>query len=246
MAERIPQSTTIRVPLKAYLSSDHLSPATSQTIAVVISRNMGGFANPSAGATNATELSNGWYYIDLSTIDTGTLGPLIVRGTCANTDDVEAVYDVSADGATLAEIGADVDEIITTLGVAGLGLTNLGDVRIGHLDVDVSSRLAGTSYTAPDNADISAIKTDVESATSGLAALLAAIKDVPAAVWTQLVEGGLDAADVLRIALAALAGISDGGGTTLINFWDQAKTKKRIAATVDSRGDRTAVTVIGD
>jgi hypothetical protein len=87
--ERIPQSVAIRVLFKAFNSSDHVTPATGQTIAVVISKNGAAFGNPSGGATNATEISNGWYYADLSTTDTGTTGPLIVRGTCSAVDDIE-------------------------------------------------------------------------------------------------------------------------------------------------------------
>src|SRR5690242_1556663 len=94
MPERIPQSVTLRVPLKAFLASDHLSDATGKTIAVTISKNGGAFGNPSTGATNATEIANGWYYVDLSTTDTGSLGPLIVRGTSAGVDNVEVVYDI--------------------------------------------------------------------------------------------------------------------------------------------------------
>jgi hypothetical protein len=93
--ERIPQSVTIRRTLKAYLSSDHVSKATGVTIAITISKNGGAFANPSGGATNATEIANGWYYVDLTTTDTNTLGPLIVRGTSATIDDAEPdPYDV--------------------------------------------------------------------------------------------------------------------------------------------------------
>jgi hypothetical protein len=92
MPERIPQSVTKRVALKAYLSSDHLSDATSKTIAVTISKNGAAFGNPSAGATNATEIASGWYYVDLSTTDTGTTGPLIVRGTSSGVDNVESLF----------------------------------------------------------------------------------------------------------------------------------------------------------
>jgi hypothetical protein len=94
MPERIPQSKTLRVPLKVFLSSDHVSVATGKTVAITVSKNGAAFGNPSAGATNATELSAGWYYVDLSTADTGTQGPLIIRGTNAASDDAEAVYDV--------------------------------------------------------------------------------------------------------------------------------------------------------
>lgn len=95
MPERIPQSVARRVSLKVFLSSDHISPATGKTVAVVISKNGGAFGNPSAGATNATEISNGWYYVDLSTTDTGTAGPLIVRGTATSCDDSEQLFFVA-------------------------------------------------------------------------------------------------------------------------------------------------------
>ncbi len=87
LAERIPQSTGIRVQFYLTLTSDHVSPATGKTVAITISKNGAAFGNPSAGATNATEIGNGWYYVDLSTTDTGTLGPLAVRGTASSSDD---------------------------------------------------------------------------------------------------------------------------------------------------------------
>ena len=82
------------VILKVYLTSDHISDATGETVAVVISKNGTAFGNPSGGATNATEIGNGWYYVDLSSTDTGTLGPLIVRGTAAACDNSEKSFDV--------------------------------------------------------------------------------------------------------------------------------------------------------
>jgi hypothetical protein len=102
MPERIPQSVTIRAPLKAYLS-DGVTDATGKTIAVTISKNGAAFGNPSAGATNATEIANGWYYVDLSTTDTGSTGPLIVRGTATGCDNSELVYNVTADATTWAD-----------------------------------------------------------------------------------------------------------------------------------------------
>lgn len=54
-----------------------------QTVAVTISKNGAAFANPSAGATNATAISDGLYYVDLSTTDTNTTGPLVVKGNGA-------------------------------------------------------------------------------------------------------------------------------------------------------------------
>jgi hypothetical protein len=89
MSFDLPQSTTFRAHLKVFLSSDHITEATGKTVAVTISKNGGAFGNPSAGATNATEVANGWYYVDLSGTDTNTLGELIVRGTSASCDIAE-------------------------------------------------------------------------------------------------------------------------------------------------------------
>jgi hypothetical protein len=94
MTERIPQSTSKMVVFKAYLSSDHVSEATGKTIAITISKNGGAFGNPNAGATNATEISSGWYKVTLDTTDTGTLGPLAVRGAVATVDDVGVLLEV--------------------------------------------------------------------------------------------------------------------------------------------------------
>jgi hypothetical protein len=51
------------------------------------------------------------------------------------------------------------------IGAAGIGLTNLGDTRIAHLDADVSSRLATSGYTAPPTT--AAIATGVWQDTTG-------------------------------------------------------------------------------
>jgi hypothetical protein len=113
MPERIPQSVARRQLLKVYLASDHVSAATGKTVAVVISKNGGAFGNPSAGATNATEIGSGWYYVDLSTTDTGTAGPLVVRGTASACDDAEerlqvaSAHNAGFDGVPDAAAGAN-------------------------------------------------------------------------------------------------------------------------------------------
>lgn len=59
------------------------------------------------------------------------------------------------------------------------------------------------------------------------------------------VEGAYDVGEFLRIMLSALANIVSGGGTTTISFRDIGDTKDRIVATVDSSGNRSAVTLDG-
>ena len=54
-------------------------------------------------------------------------------------------------------------------------------------------------------------------------------------------EGTVDLQDFYRLAAAALYLKSTGGGTTTLNFRDDADAKNRIVATVDANGNRTAV-----
>jgi len=57
--------------------------------------------------------------------------------------------------------------------------TNARALNLDNLDTTVSSRLSSASYVAPNNADISAIKTDVENATTGLPAIKTAVDAIP-------------------------------------------------------------------
>ena len=98
-------STSLLVVFRAYLASDHVTPATGKTIAVTISKNGGAFGNPNAGATNATEISSGFYKVTLDTTDTGTAGPLAVRGAHADIDDVGAIFYVGQSPADVTHFG---------------------------------------------------------------------------------------------------------------------------------------------
>lgn len=100
--------------------------------------------------------------------------------------------------------------------------------------------------------DIDAILVDtgeIGAAGIGLTAItdaITALNDITVAdIIAGIAEGSLDLQEMLRIMLAALAGKASGGGTTTIAFRDQADSKDRISATVDSDGNRSAVTVDG-
>jgi hypothetical protein len=111
MQTNVPQSTSFTWVFKLYLN-DHVTPATLKTVAVTISKNTGAFGNPSGGATNATEIANGWYFVTFSTTDTGTLGPLIILGTCTGCDNADQAYQVIK--ATNAGLTAIPDTAVTT------------------------------------------------------------------------------------------------------------------------------------
>lgn len=97
------------IVFKAFLASDHISNATGKTIAITISKNGGAFGNPNAGATNATEISAGFYKVALDATDTGTAGHLAIKGTEGTIDDVALVYLVT--DPTVAFLGANAVQI---------------------------------------------------------------------------------------------------------------------------------------
>ena len=61
--------------------------------------------------------------------------------------------------------------------------------------------------------------------------------------WTEIIEDGMSAAEIIRVILAVQAGKSDISGST-ITFRDQADTKDRVTATM-SGSERTAVILDG-
>lgn len=149
--------------LKAFLAGT-VTAATGKTIAIVISKNGGAFGNPSGGATNATEVSAGWYYVDLSTTDTGTLGDLVVRGTEAAIDATERLYTVCKatnggwTGIPDAVAGANgglpvLSSSATTLNYTVPTVTTVGSVSgsVGSVVALVSAQLAdGVTHGGSD------------------------------------------------------------------------------------------------
>lgn len=59
--------------------------------------------------------------------------------------------------------------------------------------------------------------------------------------WTEVIESGYTAAEILRLLASVSAGKASGGGTGSIAFRDLADTKDRTVLTVDVEGNRTGV-----
>ena len=77
-----------------------------------------------------------------------------------------------------ASVSADVAAIEAQIGVAGAGLTNLGDTRMANLDAAISTRLSAAGYTAP--LDAAGVRTAVGLATANLDTQIAALPTVDA------------------------------------------------------------------
>jgi hypothetical protein len=117
----------------------------------------------------------------------------------------------------------------------------LGQTEHGVVDAQISSRLATAGYTAPDSA--SAIATAVWAAgTRTLSSFGTLASDVATAVLGYTTETGWTLLQTVRVMLSATAGKLSGAGTGTISIRDAGDSKNRIAATVDSSGNRTAIT----
>lgn len=204
------QSITLRALLKVFVSADQ-SEGTGKTVAVTISKNGAAFANPSAGATNATEVGSGWYYVDLSTTDLGTLGPLVVRGTATLCDPAERSYTVvAAANRGMTSLDATVSSRSTYAGGAVASVT-------GNVGGSVASIVGITAANVENMA----------SRWLGMVVLDVSLYRFTAAALALAPSGGLtqqQVADALKLAptagspaagsvMATLAALSAGSGT---------------------------------
>lgn len=175
------------------------------------------------------------------------------RATQTSVDDLPtnaelATSQAAADDATLAAIAA-----LNNLSAAGVR-TELA-TELGRIDVAVSTRApesggnlaavkAKTDALPTDPADESLLEAAIDAAE---AAILAAIPTAAANAAALLdlsngVETSITPRQALRLILAASAGKLSGAATTTIAIRNVGDTKDRITATVDSDGNRVAVT----
>jgi len=158
----------------------------------------------------------------------------------ASTTNITAASGVSLSSAGIQAIWDAATSALSTVG-------SIGKWILDKLDVVLSTRLATSGYTAPDNTSITAIK----AKTDNIPASPAAVSDIPTANQnadalldrTDGVETGVTVRKSLRLANAANGGKVDGAATTTIHLRDIADSKNRVTATVDSDGNRTAVTL---
>lgn len=117
------------------------------------------------------------------------------------------------------------------------------DTRIGGGYVSVRDDQIVTDGTLDDWLDAVPTLTEIEA--SAVLAKEATVSARPtlAQILAGVVEGTLTLKGVLRILLAEAAGKTTGGGTTSPTFRNLADTKSRISATVDTSGNRTAITL---
>ena len=224
------QSTAATIKLGPFIDdSDGKSAETALTIAqadIRLSKNGGDFAqtNNTAGATHD---ENGYYDIPLNATDTGTLGRLRVA--------------VSKSGALpvwqdFLVVTANVYDTLCSTDSLDVNVTSLADDVITAAKFDESTAFplksadTGSTQVARVGADGDTLKTLSDEIAAKMAS-------------SETIEGTYTLKDAIRIILAFAAGKVSGGGTASIKFRSTGDDVDRIQATVDSSGNRTAVTL---
>lgn len=137
--------------------------------------------------------------------------------------------DSGSTGASLNAAGSAGDPWTTALpGAYGAGTA--GNIIGNNLNAAVSTR---------STLDAAGVRTAVGMASANLDTQ---ITNIPTNVWSHVVEGSMTAVQAMRGMFAALLNKLSGAATTTVTIRDQADTKNRVTATVDSSGNRTAVT----
>lgn len=139
-----------------------------------------------------------------------------ITGTAGNAIGLEIVGQGSASG------------LKTTGGATGNGLEAAGGASSGY---DILGDLQGS---------VTSVATD--GITSGSLAT-SAVTEIVDAIKAIEIETGYDIVEILKVVAAATAGKASGFPTTNVIYRDILDSKNRITATVDTVGNRTAVTL---
>ena len=199
------------------------------------------------GTTKVATVSPAWAVTPDST---SVFGLVIVGGPAAvqsMADNVLTADAIAADAIGSSELAATAASEIAT--AVRTELTT----EMGRIDVAVSTRLATTGYTAPDNASITAIKAKTDLIPASPAAVGSAMtltsgeRDSIAAALLDLADGvetAITLRNLCRAVGAALAGVLSGAATTTVTIKAIGNAgTTRITATVDADGNRSALTL---
>ena len=158
-----------------------------------------------------------------------------------STTDAQLDQIVALIAALSASISTTNAELAATLEMIANGITASGtltDADVSALAYLVSALSGSGSFTLVDNFSTAAMSADISSVTE-----LSPDSLATAVLDNSEVEDTLSVREALRLISAAVAGkLSGAAGTTVTIRNAVADDKDRIVATVDSNGNRTAIT----
>lgn len=151
---------------------------------------------------------------------------------------LNATCDMTGSGDLAADMTGIANAVIAMLGSGDLDAT----IRAwGDMAIDIVVTGTGLSTANVGQAVWGALA----AANNNVGSMGEKLNDAGSASnpWTEVIESGYTAAEILRLLAAATAGKASGGGTTSIALRSLADDKDRAVLTVDENGNRTAVTL---
>jgi len=203
----------------------------------VTAGNLAGGLNAVAPLTGSGTISNAALALILSAVaaltGSGTL-------TASILGKLEAVADLAGSGDLAGALGAlaDMEADLTGTGALDAVLSALAGISA---DIVVT----GTGLTTANVGEAVWAAIAVSNNTAG--SMGEKLNDAGSASnpWTEVIESGYTAAEILRIIAASTAGKTTGAGTSNMVFTGLDGTTNRIDGTLDASGNRTAVTLDG-
>ena len=175
----------------------------------------------SKNSGGATHIANGEYYCVLDATDTDTLGPMKVAVHVAGALPVQVWCRV---------LPANVyDSLVTGADVLDVSVTQIAGSAVSTTTAQLGVNVVNAAGTAWGSGAITA------------AALAAdAVDEI---LDEQIGDGAITMRQALKLFVATLGGKLSSAGTTTVTIRDAADSTNRVVATVDSSGNRSAVTL---
>jgi hypothetical protein len=203
----------------------------------------------SVAATDIADVAAGvWDVATTDHVSAGTFGlwldtqisTLSLAFASTDIDDIaDAVWDeVTTDHVAAGTFGLWLDTQVSTL--ENLAASDI-QAELVTYDAATGTEIGNVPTTNLDSSDIAAELVTYDAATGTEFATLNNLADTDILGYT--LETGYTVAQSLKLIGSALAGKVSGGGTTTIVFRDLADGSDRITATVDSDGNRSAMTL---
>lgn len=164
-----------------------------------------------------------------------------IIGTGGVTGPVQMILSMAADVAAGGDIDGSLGLIAWCVGaLTGAGGAD-GSVLRGESWMSASIVVTGDVLTAQSVA--AEVWNSLAAAYNNSGSMGEKLNDAGSASnpWTEIIEAGLTAEDILKIVAAALAGKVSGAGTPIIAFRNLSDTKDAITAVTDDIGNRITV-----
>jgi hypothetical protein len=222
------------------------TPKTGDAANITATISIDGAALTGTNDVNPTELADGFYEFTLTQAETN--GDDLLLSPSSVTSDIQVIGAPARIATTPVSWGDDIiqtGDSFARIGVAGVGLTNLGDSRVANLDATVSSRLAPAGTLAAVTL-VNGLANDVVDS-DALAA--SAAQEIADQVWDEVASGHTTAGTFGKYLGGAPTDL--GGGADLAsNLSDMAgatfSTSTDSLEAIRDRGDSAWATAAGD